>query len=441
MVVDQFSSPATHFETGGLEEKFMRVSALLLMVLLPLTLKVQSQSLKVVKEQTLPLAQEVELKSAILDSPPKLNVYLPEGYHESAEHIRYPLILTMDGWALSQSVAGVVSHLGKTASMPKAIVIAIDCDQDYAWGPEIYASESGWKVPKEQRLEGFSSGGADKHLQFLQQELLPFIDQRYRTNDFRILIGMSPSAAFALHTFWKAPEMFDAHFVFAATDVIGMGYTPDSTFIDKMAQSLAKTPERKGYLYVGSAKREADDNPARYKSVAALKKAFAPYTNENFHLKVEHIADFGHYPMALPGLLNAIDLVFPRKDFDMSSKFKTFLAQEDPFLALTDYYDKLSDQVGFKIYPNADLRRNANSLRVAGYRLRNQKKYDASEKVYRLWLDIQPTSIKAWYGMGALYEAQNHLEKAKEFFVKAHKLAQKQRSPLIEITAKKVSAD
>lgn len=418
----------------------MRIFVLLLIVLLPFSFSVQCQTLKVIKEQSLPLAQELGLSSVILNNPPKLHVYLPADYHLTADHIRYPLIVTMDGWALSQTVAGVVNHLGNTASMPKAIVVAIDSDDDYAWGPEIYASESGWKVSKDQRLKSFSAGGADKYLKFFNDELLPLIDKRYRTNDFRVLIGMSPSAAFALHTFWKAPEMFDAHFVFAATDVIGMGYTPDSTFIDKMAESLAKTPERKGYLYVGSAKREADDNPARNKNVAALQKAFAPYTNKNFHLKVEHIADFGHYPMALPGFINAIDLVFPRKDFDMSSKFKTFLAQEEPFSALTNYYDKLSNQVGFKVYPNADLRRNANSLRVAGYRLRNQKKYEASEKVYRLWLDIQPTSIKAWYGLGALYEARNNKEKAKEFFVKAHNLAQKQQSPLIEITAEKVSS-
>ena len=397
-------------------------------------------ALIITDERPLGLAQELTLTSAILQTPPKVHVYLPADYSQTADHIRYPLILTLDGWALSQSVAGVVNHLGNTASMPKAIVVAIDSDDDYGWGPEIYTSESGWRGPKDQRLDGFSKGGADKHIKFLKTELLPMLDSRYRTNDFRILIGMSPSAAFALHTFWKAPQMFDAHFVFAATDVIGMGYTPESTFIDKMSQSLAANPERKGYLYVGSAKREADENPARNKNVIALEQALAPYTTKNFRLKVEHIADFGHYPMALPGLLNAIDLVFPRKDFDMAGKFKQFLSQEAPVKAITDYYHLLSQQVGFKVHPNADLRRNSSSLRVSGYRLRNQGKYTESEKIYRLWLNISPNAVGAWYGLGATMEAKGDVKQALQYWQQAVKLAKTQQSPLLSMLREKINS-
>ena len=399
-----------------------------------------ANTLKVTDQRPLALADELTFSSDILETPPNIHVYLPADYHQSADHVRYPLILTLDGWALSQSVAGVVHHLGNTASMPKAVVVAIDSDDDYGWGPEIYPAQSGWKAPQDKLLKGFSRGGADLHLQFLEKELLPFIDKHYRTNEFRIIIGMSPSAAFALHTFWKAPDLFDAHFVFAATDVIGMGYTPDSTFIDKMAQSLAHSPNRKGYLYVASAQKEADKNPARAVNVDALIKALSPYTNKNFRLRVEHIPDFGHYPMALPGLLNALDLVFPRKDFDMSGKFSSFLAQDEPFEVITQYYETLSEQVGFTILPNADLRRNASCLRVAGYRLRNQKKFDDAEKVYHLWQEISPASVKAAYGLAALYQAKEENSEAITHFKQAKKLAEEQSSPLLSHINEQLSA-
>lgn len=397
-------------------------------------------SLTVTNEQPLVTAQTLTLKSEVLKSPPKVDVYLPSDYHQTAEKIRYPIIITLDGWALSQTVSGVVNHLSNTASMPKAIVVAIDSDDEYAWGPKLYVSNSGWNNPKDTRLEGFSGGEADKYLNFLEQELLPLLDKRYRTSDFRILIGMSPSAAFALHTVWKAPQLFDAHFVFAATDVIGMGYTPDTTFIDKIAESLAKDPNRKGYLYVASAQREADQKPQRQENVDALVKALTPYTSKNFKLKAEHIANFGHYPMALPGLLNALDLVFPREKFGTSGKFSEFLKTDAPFDSIMNYYADLSAHVGFDVYPNPDLRRNASSLRVAGYRLRNSGKYEEAEKVYRLWLDMMPNSIKATYGLAAVFEAKGEKDVALTHFSEALKLAKGKDPSWQEIIEKKLSS-
>lgn len=405
------------------------LSFLLLMV--SLSANATSPASLVKEEAPLSHAVALTLHSAILKAPPQVHVYLPEGYHEMAEHIRYPVIYTLDGWTLSQSVAGVVAHLGQTASMPKAIVVALDSDDDYAWGPAIYASQSGWKAAPDTRLEGFAKGQADDYLAFMQKELIPLIDERYRTHDFRMLIGMSPSAAFALHTLWKAPELFHAHFVFAATDVIGMGYTPESTFAGKLAESLAATPDRRGYLYVASAKGEADTNPARARNVQALQTALAPYTARNFRLKVEHIDNFGHYPMAMPGLLNALNLVFPRKDFDMSWKFKTLLAQDDPVEALFALYDKLSAQVGFEVTPNTDLRRNANCLRVMSYRLRAQKKYAESERLYRYWIDASPKAVKAWAGLAATQEAAGDPNGALENYRQAEKFARAQQSPLL----------
>lgn len=405
-----------------------------------LTLSLAAEAaLEVLKEQPVTQAQSLTFKSKLLTNPPKVDVYLPSDYHQTSEQVHYPLILTLDGWALSQTVSGVVSHLGNTASMPKAIVVAINSNDEYAWGPEIFVSQSGWNDSKDTRLDGFSGGEANKYLTFLEQELLPLLDTRYRTNDFRILIGMSPSAAFALHTLWKAPNLFDAHFVFAASDVIGMGYTPDSTFIDKIATSLAKEPNRKGYLYVASAQREADKNPARQKNVDALIQALTPYTNRNFKLKAEHIPNFGHYPMALPGLLNALDLVFPREKFGMSGKFSEFLKTDAPFENLIAYYETLSKNVGFKVYPNPDLRRNSASLRVAGYRLRNKGKYDEAEKVYRLWLEISPNSIKAKYGLGMVYAEKgvNHI--AIQHFEDALQLATQHQSPLLGLIQGKLS--
>lgn len=363
-------------------------------ILLTLSVFTTHATVTKIDSQPLPYGQRISLPSKILASTQTIDVYLPDGYQWDAEHMSYPVIYTLDGWTLSQSVSGMVAHLGNTDSMPKAIVVAIQTNEDYRYGPEIYNSQSGWDGEPKQRLDGFSGGQADTYLKFFQEELIPFIDNSYRSNDFRILIGMSPTAAFALHTFWRAPDLFDGHFLFAATDVLGMGYTPETTFIDKIVASLADNPTQKRYLYIASAQKEADKKPQRALNVAELIQRTAPYTSKNFTLKAEHITDYGHYPMALPGLLTALDMVFPRKRF---SQLRTLAAAEGNILNNIDqYYKKLSLDIGFTIYPNADLRRNASCLRVMGYRRLAADRVDDAIELFTRWIHNTPKNPEAY---------------------------------------------
>jgi len=393
----------------------------------------------VISSSPLSFGSTIDFPSTYLKEKQNIHIYLPQGYKQAADHIRYPVIYTLDGWALSQTVSGVVNHLGNTASMPKAIVVAINSENEFEFGPELYTSKSGWGEDPTVRLDGFSGGQADTYLSFLQQELIPYIDRQYRTNHFKVLIGMSPTATFALHTFWKSPELFDAHFLFAATDVLGMGYTPETTFVDKIAESLAKNPDRKGYLYIASAQREAIKNPIRLDNIKALETALAPYTKKNFKLRTEHIANFGHYPMALPGLLSAIDLVFPRSEWGMSGRYNKFVRQTgNPLEKLLSYYEKLSKNVGFTVTPNTDLRRNSACLRVMANRLRGNKRYEESKQVYLRWIKDAPKTAKPYAGLAQTYAANGQLEMALSYSKKSVALAEENQSPLLSYFHKKL---
>jgi pimeloyl-ACP methyl ester carboxylesterase len=54
-------------------------------------------------------------------------------------------------------------------------------------------------------------GGAAKFLSFLTRELIPMVDQRYRTRPYRILVGHSHGGLFAAYAFSERPESFQAY--------------------------------------------------------------------------------------------------------------------------------------------------------------------------------------------------------------------------------------
>ncbi|GAB3029162.1 alpha/beta hydrolase [Bowmanella dokdonensis] len=372
----------------------------------------------------------LSLHSTHLNQTLTADVYLPKGYYLDAQHIRYPVIYTLDSWTLAELVSGMTRHLGNTASMPKSIVVALYSEGDLRIAPKLYKSQSG--LPGNAEDQTFWGEDADKYLAFLQDELLPEVDKRFRTHEFRVLIGMSPTAAFALHSLIQKPDLFDAHFLFAAASVVGMGYTPDSSLTDSLVNTLAKRPEHKGYLYVASAGSDAEEAPSQPAILQGLKNRLAAFGQ--YRVRTEQIDGFGHYPMAAPALLSALDLVFPREHFDIGLNFNAFRANPEGGTMLEQidrHYAFLSRLVGFKVWPNADIPRNSDSLRAAAMMLRQEQRYEEALALGKRWVELQPSSAKALAALAATYQAAGQLSMAEDLMARAIPLAKANQDPLL----------
>jgi predicted alpha/beta superfamily hydrolase len=132
-----------------------------------------------------------KIHSKVLDEDRTLLIRLPEDYGKSDK--KYPVLYKLDGnkgsFLLAYSAAYYLFDM--TDSVPDPIIIGIEnTDRNRDMGPD---------------------GGADNFIQFIKAELIPFVDKNYRTNDFRILCGQSYSSVFALYSFLKQPDLFNAY--------------------------------------------------------------------------------------------------------------------------------------------------------------------------------------------------------------------------------------
>jgi tetratricopeptide (TPR) repeat protein len=53
-------------------------------------------------------------------------------------------------------------------------------------------------------------GGADRFMDFLEEELFPFVEAEYRTKPYRLLIGPQAGGAFGLYALIRRPALFNA---------------------------------------------------------------------------------------------------------------------------------------------------------------------------------------------------------------------------------------
>ena len=159
-----------------------------------------------VSSQPTHLGETVSLRSEILDELRTVYVSLPASYHQSQR--RYPVLYLLDGEWHFPVVASQVRYLSECSASdniaPELIVVGVqNVDRDRDYTPT--------HVPEYEGMEFPTSGSADKFHQFLNRELIPFIDGTYRTVDHRVLGGWSFGGLFTIHSLLKNPGLFNAY--------------------------------------------------------------------------------------------------------------------------------------------------------------------------------------------------------------------------------------
>ncbi len=152
-------------------------------------------------EPFLSLGERRELHSDVLGERREIIVGVPAGYEGGDE--TYPVVYLLDGPSHFHHTTGTARFLARNGRMPDVIVVAIaNTDRTRDMSPPIQ-SDVGPPRP--------NAGGADNFLEFISAELMPFIDERYRTRPYAILIGHSLGGLFANHALVHRPDVFNAY--------------------------------------------------------------------------------------------------------------------------------------------------------------------------------------------------------------------------------------
>ena len=147
----------------------------------------------------LPVLQELVIDSAVLGEKRDLIIYLPEGYQNSED--RYPVLYLTDGDIQAPHTAGTIDYLAKFEQMSPMIVVGI------VNPPE--TRERDLTVTPSEKENPNQLENADRFLDFVENDVIPFVKQQYRTLDYQALSGTSHGGQFAINALVKRPGLFD----------------------------------------------------------------------------------------------------------------------------------------------------------------------------------------------------------------------------------------
>lgn len=185
------------------------------------------------------IGEQVSFHSDALGEDRLISIYTPDGY--AVPGTSYPVLYVTDGEVHFHHVSGIVQFLARTNSMPKMIVVAIhNMGQESRGRDLIPPLSSGDRARR--------SGAADEFLEFITDELMPWVESQYRTDPFRVLVGHSLGGLFATYALVEAPGVFDAFVSMSPS----LGWDGGS-LTDRVAAMLTDRPDMRGSLFMSMA--------------------------------------------------------------------------------------------------------------------------------------------------------------------------------------------
>ena len=329
------------------------------------------------------------LQSNILNEDRAYWVSLPESYNnEGSSYRRYPVLIVLDGNAHFRSITGMVNYMSSgyngNIRIPEMIVVAIqnvDRRRDFTPDKIITKREN-------------DSGGGDNFLSFLEDELIPELDQTYRTDPYRILFGHSLGGLLATHVYMKEKTLFNA---FIAVDP-SFG-TWDAETMDKKIDAVTeKSFER--FIYIATANWGKRNSRNRDRHVR-LYEALNSKCEGEFPAKLEYFENENHGSIPPIAFYNGISAIF--------DGYGIYYRDVENTEQLTQHFKSLSQRLSWEFKPPEYL------VNRIGYRmLRSRNENDQSQALsfFKLNTENFPSSFNAYDSLGEAHEVLGDKENA-----------------------------
>ncbi len=151
------------------------------------------------------MGHSYQIKSKTFNDDRGLTVRLPAGYAETPDK-SYPVVYLIDG-GVDQDflhIAGIHQSRDMNWSFEPFILVGVETlDRAFELTPP-HDDPNGYR-----ELIGTMPGGAAQFRQFIQTDVMPWVDGQYRTNAQKAVIGESLAGLFIIDTLLKRPNLFD----------------------------------------------------------------------------------------------------------------------------------------------------------------------------------------------------------------------------------------
>lgn len=261
-------------------------------------------------QEPIEIGHTFTIKSEVLSEERTYSVNLPASYSNGyGEH--YPVLYVLDGGTHFFPAAGVVNHMssGNNANIqiPELIVVGVD-NLGGNRLRDMTPTQNARGLDGTYREGLAKSGGADKFLEFLEKELVPTIDRRYRTKANRTIYGHSYAGLLALHSLLVKSGLFQNYIIVDAN--LFWDNNEILERIKSQAEEERISPARVSISTAGVRSMATDVNRRRFSANVEASNWLSEARSSNFDVKYQEFSDEDRKSVPLVALYRGLLDIF-----------------------------------------------------------------------------------------------------------------------------------
>jgi predicted alpha/beta superfamily hydrolase len=330
------------------------------------------------------IGETITIDSKVLMKKASINIRLPSSY-QALENKRYPVFFSLGSFAVTAATIDMLSH-NQEYPMPDTILVSLTTET------AVSIIERGVK--------------SEDFINFLETDVIPYIDKNYRTQPYRILSAGERFGQAPLYALIHKPEIFQAYFA------ISPWVTDDSGLVNEFEALLKSGKDISAFLWLSSG-GEARVATNYHKLISLLQQ----HPSKNLEWKSAEFNQNTNMSQGLISLPNAIESLFA--DLILSSDSPVVTAGAK---SIKNYYQQLSDnKYGYAISSEI-------AIRDLGYTMLREEKIKKAIEIFKINIKDYPDSPHVYRALATALTIDDNLVAALPLQKTAYELAVKQKS-------------
>ena len=331
-------------------------------------------------------------------------VQLPEDFSPESKQ-KYPVVYVLDGEVHLKAVSTVLSYYWG-GYMPEMIIVGISNwdNRTRDLTPSEVKTRRGAAYNQE-------TGGADNFTEFIEKELIPYIETNYPASAYRTLIGHSYAGLFTINMLINHSRVFDNYIA------IDPSLDWDHQKLLNQSKELLSTRDYKGkslfmslsgQLHMQNSDINIDNvmqDTSEYTLFARSNIEFSNSIKENKKNSLNYQWKFYeqdiHGTVSLPSILDGLKFLFNWYPIENTDMFNSPDTPKDELIQLIRKRElKLRDHLGYKVPPFDE-----ELLVMLGYMNIEWGETQKSLAIFQLCIEYYPNSANAYDSLADCYVA------------------------------------
>jgi len=311
-------------------------------------------------QETISIGVSHTIKSSVLNEDRTISVHVPSGFYGMDEtNLRYPVLYLLDGEALFLPTVGITNQMSSpfTANdlLPKMIIVGIpnsNRNRDLSPSKAMIANDP-------TTIE--NTGGASNFADFIEMEVIPYVDAHYPTVPHRSLLGHSLGGLFVLKTLIERPGIFN-NYLCIDPDLSWDNYEFSKEVIDSLKEKqfinqrlfLASANTSLPGMTMNEVKVDTNDITRITKSNLLFSEQLSKIEPSGISFKEKYYESENHFQVPVTATYDGLRYLFADYSyqpmiqyyFPDSEQGKINLVQD-----ITRHFNNLSNTMGYTVLP------------------------------------------------------------------------------------------